>query len=272
MQIHSNNNFPTAAGLASSAAGYACLVSALAALFDITDKKMISILARQGSGSACRSIYGGFVEWLAGTDSSSSFAKQIVTETAWPEMRIIILVINDEAKEVPSTSGMKRSVETSQLLKYRAKHIVPVRCDAMRQAIMDKNFHDFAEITMMDSNQFHAICLDTYAPIFYLNEASKAIINFVHQFNNYYSTNKLAYTFDAGPNACLFMEENTRPQVLQLLNIFFPTAGIKFTDANDSLDSNLQQLLSLKVKKLPNIIREVIQTRLGPGPEVIQTF
>lgn len=272
MLIKSNNNFPTAAGLASSAAGYACLVSALASFYDINDKKTLSILARQGSGSACRSIYGGFVEWQAGTNSHTSFAEQIVDETHWPELRVIILVLNDMAKEVPSTSGMKRTVETSQLLKYRAEKIVPARCQEMKEAILDKNFHLFAELTMMDSNQFHAVCLDTYPPIFYLNQASKAVISFTHEYNNYYGSNKLAYTFDAGPNACLFVENNQYHEVLNLLAKFFPSDNISFEGDSPakSVDQNLHSALSAKLKVQPNIVKGIIKTRLGPGPEATQ--
>lgn len=65
LHICSENNFPTAAGLASSAAGYACLVYTLATLYGLEDEELTAI-ARLGSGSACRSIYGGFVRWMKG--------------------------------------------------------------------------------------------------------------------------------------------------------------------------------------------------------------
>ena len=61
-----------------------------------------------------------------------------------------------------------------------------------------KNFESLAEVTMRDSNMLHAICQDTYPPIFYLNETSHALINFVTQFNQLSKEIKLAYTFDAG--------------------------------------------------------------------------
>lgn len=94
VHICSNNNFPTAAGLASSAAGYACLTAALAKLYNFTGD--ISEIARTGSGSACRSVFGGFVRWYMGSDPTGvdSIAKQIAPASHWPEMRIIILVVN----------------------------------------------------------------------------------------------------------------------------------------------------------------------------------
>lgn len=94
VHICSENNFPTAAGLASSAAGYACLVYALAQLYDL--KSDLTELARRGSGSACRSIYGGFVRWHMGigNDGRDSIAKQIAPSSHWPELRILILIVS----------------------------------------------------------------------------------------------------------------------------------------------------------------------------------
>ena len=93
VHICSENNFPTAAGLASSAAGYACLVYTLCQVFDIKDN--ISEIARQGSGSACRSIYGGFVQWHMGTkdDGSDSVASMIKEAEFWSDLHVLILVV-----------------------------------------------------------------------------------------------------------------------------------------------------------------------------------
>jgi diphosphomevalonate decarboxylase len=78
---------------------------------------------------------------------------------------------------------MQRSVETSDLLAHRVKNCVPKRVDAMKKAIQERDFKTFAEITMKDSNQFHAVCLDTYPPAVYLNDVSHSIIRFIHQYN-----------------------------------------------------------------------------------------
>ncbi|GBP10712.1 Diphosphomevalonate decarboxylase [Eumeta japonica] len=99
LHIVSRNNFPTAAGLASSAAGYACLVYTLASLYGIADEELTSI-ARQGSGSACRSLHGGFVRWHMGKldDGSDSIATPVATASHWPNMHVLILVANDGRK------------------------------------------------------------------------------------------------------------------------------------------------------------------------------
>ncbi|KAG7948925.1 hypothetical protein I3843_13G033700 [Carya illinoinensis] len=97
LHIASYNNFPTAAGLASSAAGLACLVFSLAKLMNVKeDQSKLSAIARQGSGSACRSLYGGFVKWIMGKDEDGrdSLAVQLADEKHWDDLVIIIAVNN----------------------------------------------------------------------------------------------------------------------------------------------------------------------------------
>ena len=184
LHICSENNFPTAAGLASSAAGYACFVYTLATLYGLENEELTAI-ARLGSGSACRSIYGGFVQWRKGdlADGSDSIAVQIAPASHWPEMHVLILVVSDERKKVGSTVGMRLSVENSELLKFRATHCVPKHTEQMKQAILNRDFATFGEITMRESNQFHAICLDTYPPCVYMNDRSHSVSHFVHKYN-----------------------------------------------------------------------------------------
>jgi diphosphomevalonate decarboxylase len=154
VHIQSENNFPTAAGLASSASGYACLVFAFAQLYGLK-KQEISDIARLGSGSACRSMYGGFVQWHKGVnlDGRDSIAVQVAPASHWPDLHVLILVVNDCKKAIGSTSGMARSVVTSELIKYRVEKCVPQRIYSMTQAIRDRDFFKFSEITMKDSNQ-----------------------------------------------------------------------------------------------------------------------
>lgn len=208
LRIISHNNFPTAAGLASSASGYACLTKCLSTLYGVEGsyEGELTAFARQGSGSACRSLYGGWVKWVMGEreDGKDSIAVQVANELHWPEIRVLILVANSGQKETPSTSGMQTSVETSPYLKYRAEVVVPQRMEAIEKAIRERDFHTFADITMRDSNSFHAVCADTEPPIFYMNSTSHHIISLVNAFNKYCGSNQAAYTFDAGPNAVIY--------------------------------------------------------------------
>ena len=114
---------PTAAGLASSASGMACITFALCTALGITESVDMTRLARLGSGSACRSIHGGLVQWEAGKeeDGTDSIAKQIYPASAWPELRLLVLVVDGEKKKVGSTEGMQRSIATSEYMLSRPK-------------------------------------------------------------------------------------------------------------------------------------------------------
>ena len=90
------------------------------------DQSQLSAIARQGSGSACRSLYGGFVKWIMGKDDkgTDSLAVQLADEKHWDELVIIIAVVSSRQKETSSTTGMRDTVETSLLLQHRAKEVV----------------------------------------------------------------------------------------------------------------------------------------------------
>lgn len=230
-----------------------------------------------GSGSAIRSIYGGFVHWLAGTCSDTSIAKQIVDHTYWPEMRVVVLVVNDKEKETGSTLGMQNSVKTSTLIAHRAAVVVPERIGAITAAILNKDFHAFAELTMRDSNQFHAIAQDTWPPIRYMNDTSWQVVRLVHSYNEYYNTNKVAYTFDAGPNACLYLLQDVVPELFALVSRYFPNEGdvsggyVRGRKAPEpvALSSELINFLDAKGNAVrPNSFKYVINTTIGDGPQV----
>lgn len=229
LHIASFNNFPTAAGLASSAAGFACLVYSLAKLMNVKEEQgKLSAIARQGSGSACRSLFGGFVKWVMGNESngSDSMAVQLASETHWDDLVIIIAVVSSRQKETSSTTGMRESVDTSPLLHYRSKEVVPKRIVQMEEAIKNHDFASFARLTCADSNQFHATCLDTSPPIFYMNDTSHRIISFMEKWNRFEGTPQVAYTFDAGPNAVLIApNRKVATLLLQRLLFYFPPSS-----------------------------------------------
>lgn len=287
--IASENNFPTAAGLASSASGFACLTYAMARLYElpISDSEL-SKVARVGSGSACRSLFGGFVKWEMGIDDDGkdSLAVQVADEKAWPGMEALILVVSDARKDTGSTVGMQESVKTSTLLQHRINHVVPERMKLMEKAIHENDFDSFAELTMADSNQFHAVCLDTYPPIFYMNDISKAIIQVITSYNAMFITHvdgkkkgyKVCYTYDAGPNAVLYLHKDNVSEVVALLNYLFPTSQNQqdyFGRAlgylqNYDLDRIKKIASSLELKPWPvDCLSRIINTVVGDGPRIL---
>lgn len=276
LRIASYNNFPTAAGLASSASGLAALVASLANLYELKQTPSeLSRIARQGSGSACRSLFGGYVAWREGTaaDGSDSLAEEVAPREHWPEMQALICVVSDAKKGTSSTSGMQKTVETSPLLQERLR-VVPSRMDGISAAIKARDFDEFARITMIDSNQFHAVCLDTSPPIFYLNDVSRAIIGLVEELNRAHKevTGHLlaAYTFDAGPNAVIYAPEANMPVIVAAVNRFFPQAETFADPFKMGTSADLPQGFNENVVRAggweKGAVKQLIHTRVGDGP------
>ncbi len=215
----SENNFPVAAGFASSASGVAALVIAAANALKLKlAMRELSIIARQGSGSACRSVMGGFVEWKRGVQRNGrdSFAVQVAPAEHWPEFKCVIAVVERERKKVSSRAGMKQTVETSTLFKQRLLD-VPKRIEDCKKFIFEKRAPELFELVMRDAMSMHACMLDTFPPIVYLNEASKAVINAVHELNASAGEIVCGYTFDAGPNAHIYCLRENAGQVKKTL-------------------------------------------------------
>lgn len=271
LKIVSENNFPTAAGLASSAAGFAALVRAVANLYALPSTPTeLSRIARQGSGSACRSLFGGYAGWQMGinADGSDSLAYEVAPASHWPDMRALILVASDAKKDVSSTSGMQQTVGTSTLFEHRVKEVVPRRMKAMEKAIHDRDFQAFATLTMKDSNNFHATCLDTSPPIFYMNDTSRAAVRLCDSINEKAGKNICAYTFDAGPNAVVYYLADDENDVA---GTFRGVVGDK--EGWEGVRGKGVQKGEGDLKGLENVVRQlkegvsrVILTAVGDGP------
>ena len=272
--IQSTNNFPTAAGLASSAAGFACLVYSLSQLLQLHCE--LSGVARRGSGSACRSMYGGFVEWEKGDlpNGEDSQARQVFSHEHWSELQVLILVVSDQKKQVSSSSGMQRSLETSPLIRTRAESIVPERIQLIKAAVSERNFESLAKLTMMESNQFHAICMDTLPPLFYLTDTSREIISMVHLYNEQCGEVRVGYTFDAGPNACLLVLKEHVTQVLALIHYLFPPSNEDRFVIGKSTSVSQSALppgaSSLGIAPQKDGLKYVIHTAVGAGPRLLK--
>ena len=275
LKIVSVNNFPTAAGLASSAAGFGALVRAVADLYRLPQAAdELSLIARQGSGSACRSLMGGFVAWRSGTkaDGTDSRAAEVAPASHWPEMRALIIVASAAKKDVGSTEGMQRTAQTSSFFQERVKIVDEVRMPQMEQAIQEKDFQAFAQITMQDSNSFHACCLDSWPPIQYLNDTSAAVMNAVHTTNQKAGKLICAYTFDAGPNAVIYYLEENAFQVAGIFKALLNQKKGWEGDYGDSIKLNSMGGLEAKtVMQLKSGVDSVICTGIGEGPQKVDT-
>ncbi|MFI5412612.1 MAG: diphosphomevalonate decarboxylase [Candidatus Micrarchaeales archaeon] len=214
--VVSQNSFPTASGLASSASGAAtlCFAVSKALGLDLTQQDL-SVIARMISGSACRSVAGGFVLWKKGEreDGSDSYAEPIADQNYWPEVIDVITMVSGDKKKISSSDGHRLTPETSDLYKARPES-ADDRVAKLSAAILKKDFQTLAKITMRDSNSLHATMLDTYPPIVYLNDISRAIMYAVQELNEREGSLVAAYTFDAGPNAQIITLEKHRAKVI----------------------------------------------------------
>ncbi len=168
-KVESENNFPKAAGLASSASGFAALsLAATKALGLHLDKKELSMLARRGSGSAARSIYGGFAEWVRGglEDGSDSYAKQIATEEHWPELAMVVTVVTPKEKKIKSRPGMAQTVANSPLYKSWLETIES-DLSCMREAVGEKKFTLLGATAELNALKMHATMHTTTPHIIY---------------------------------------------------------------------------------------------------------
>jgi diphosphomevalonate decarboxylase len=121
------------------------------------------------------------------------------------------------------------------------------------------------------SNQLHAICMDTYPMIHYLSDTSFSLIDFVNDFNIVSKSTKLAYTFDAGPNCFLIMEKETLSTVSKILKeCFLKDENIRFGSEPSDFNSELYKDIIHSYKDQKGSVEYCIQTEVGSGPKIIQ--
>ena len=219
-KVISINNFPTAAGLASSASGFAALTLAAAKALKLNlSERELSILARQGSGSAARSLFGGFVEMFAGTepDGSDSFAQPIAGQDHW-DVRLLIGITSFRPKKVGSTEGMTRSKKTSPY--YQAWiQSQPEDLKEMRQAILQKDFQKVGELTEHSCMKMHALALSSKPGILYWNAITVDAMHAIRELRH--SGIQAYFTVDAGPQIkvlCLAEDEVRVRDMLRSIN------------------------------------------------------
>jgi diphosphomevalonate decarboxylase len=198
-KVVSESNFPKAAGLASSASGFAALTHAgIHALNQTLSPKDLSILARQGSGSASRSIFGGFVEWRKGSrsDGLDSHAILIRDVDHWPEISMIVTVISTEKKKISSRAGMSQTVSTSPY--YRAwLETIENDVENMKKAIIEKKFTQLGMIAEKNALKMHATMHTTSPPNIYWKSGSLELMQKVFELRE--EGLECYFTMDAGP-------------------------------------------------------------------------
>jgi diphosphomevalonate decarboxylase len=212
-RVESENNFPTGTGIASSAAAFAALslAASRAAGLDL-DEQSLSRLARTGSGSACRSVPGGFVEWQAGTGDLDSYAFSIAPQQHW-NLVDCVAIVSREHKPTGSSQGHTLA-GTSPLQAARVAD-APRRLDVCRSAILGRDFDALARVVELDSNLMHAVMMTSTPPLLYWLPGTMAILQAVPQWRK--AGLPVCYTIDAGPNVHAITTAEYQEQVTQRL-------------------------------------------------------
>ncbi len=219
-EVVSENNFPSGAGIASSASAFAALALAASKAAGLSlSEAALSRLARQGSGSACRSIPGGFVEWYAGQSDADSFAASIAPAAHW-SLVDCIAIISDAHKKTGSTEG-HAVADTSPLQAARVAD-APRRLDLCRRAVLDCDFPLLAGIVELDSDMMHAVMMTSHPALHYWMPASLEIMKAVQNWRQ--EGLSACYTVDAGPNVHVLCAEHDAAEVERRLQAF---AGVK---------------------------------------------
>jgi diphosphomevalonate decarboxylase len=237
VEIRVTTAVPVAAGLAGSAAVMAALATAAASYFSVTlSEESLSALARLGSGSAARSVPGGFAYWHRGSlaDGSDSFATSIADPDHWPELRLVALFLDTSPKAISSTTGMRRSAETSPLYQQwieACNRVAP----QMERHIRDRNFRKLAAATREQAMFMHATCLTAQPPILYLSREAMALLE---KLAEKLPTDSWCTTFDAGTNPIFLTLEEQLPDLLAALDEF--ATGIERLVAKPGVGARLE--------------------------------
>ncbi len=202
-EVMTGNNFPSGAGIASSASAFAALALAgsKAAGLNLSEPEL-SRLARRGSGSASRSIPSGFVEWQVGTTDEDSFAFSIAEPDHW-KLADCVAIVSASHKKTGSTEG-HAIAPTSPLQAARVAD-APRRLDLCRSAILNRDFDAFASIVELDSDMMHSVMLTSTPALHYWTPASLSVMNAVRQWRG--GGLPVCYTVDAGPNVHVICPE-----------------------------------------------------------------
>lgn len=217
--VKTQNFVPTTAGLASSASAFAALALAASQAADLScSTKELSVIARHGSGSASRSIFGGFVEWTAGYSDTTSYAKPLLSKVDFP-INVIAILINHQEKEISSTQGMQNSVSTSPYYPQWVKSSQNA-IDLMKQAIRSKDITQIGRLAEHNAMMMHATTLSAQPPFTYFAPQTIQVWQEIQSIRRKGISCYL--TLDAGPNPKLICARQDATKIVALLKQKFP--------------------------------------------------
>ena len=231
VRVATRNTFPTAGGLASSASGFAALTLAAAGAFDkkASDKELSLLARRSGSGSASRSIYGGFVEWAVPQgdgkpNDDSSYAKPLFDAEHW-ELRDVIAVVEIGPKTVSSLEGHRRALTSPYYAKRQ--ELLPERLDKVRRALRQRDLAALGPLLEEEAVDLHLIAMSSHPPVFYWSPGTVAVLRAVRELRQ---EGLAAWaTMDAGANVHVICDPDAEDEVAERLEDL-PAVGFVIRD------------------------------------------
>lgn len=210
--FESTNNFPTAAGLASSSSAFAALaLAATAAAGQSPSLHELSALARQGSGSASRSLWGGFVTWNMGeaSDGTDSHGVAVANRDHW-DLRVLVALVSDQKKAISSRAGMNRTQETSPLFQGWVDS-GPADVTEAEQAVQDRDLERLGTVMEHSTMKMVATMFSAQPAVIYMKPATVAVLHAVQEMR---ARGVAAWaTMDAGPNVKVLTTPDAAPTV-----------------------------------------------------------
>ncbi|MDY6890855.1 MAG: diphosphomevalonate decarboxylase [Pseudomonadota bacterium] len=212
-RVETRNTIPTAAGLASSASGFAALTLALNDALGLElEPRLLSVLARLGSGSACRSLFDGFVEWRMGRRADGLDSHAVALEARWPGLCVGLVKVDTAQKAVDSRAGMQRTLETAHL--YQSWPLqAAADLEKLHRAIAQQDFALLGQTAEQNALSMHATMIASWPPLLYWQPQSVAMMQTVWALRG--QGVPLYFTMDAGPNLKLLFERPQRDAVLR---------------------------------------------------------
>jgi len=213
--VESENNFPTAAGLASSASGFAALVIAAGKALGLqATRSRYAQWAREGSGSAARSIYGGFVEmYLSKNEKTDVITEPILNPEEWP-LEVVVAITSTDVKSVSSSAGMEHTRLTSPYYSHWVKAQDEDLHDA-REAVLARDFERLSIISEQSCLKMHGLALASRPGLIYWSAATVACLHAIREMRAH--GHPVFFTVDAGPQVKAICERQAAAEVARTL-------------------------------------------------------
>jgi diphosphomevalonate decarboxylase len=233
-RVESENHVPISAGLASSSSAFSALAAAFAGAYQLNATPTeLSRMARLGSGSAARSIYGGFAKWERGTDDSTSIAVPL-DEHPSMDVNLIAVEIDASRKTISSTAGMKRVVETSPYYPTWVS-ATEAACTQMEEAIAAEDFTRIGTLAQQSALDMHALNMTAHPGFTYFQPSTLTAMSTLDELND--AGVECYYTMDAGPNVKVLARSGNVEEIGRRLGQALPAATMTTTSFGPGVEN-----------------------------------